>query len=355
MKAMPSFVGAMAGAVVSVCLAGPRRPGDNRAPPATRPAAPATAPSPARLRRLWDALGSADANKAGEAVTALAALGDPAVAFLAGVLEPPPAPAGQVERLVASLDDARYVIRRRAYGRLEQMGRAAVPTLKQALGNRKLPLETRSRIEQLILDAFRPREGSVAARRLEGAACALARVRTARSRRLLAGLARDGWLPWGSPVRGVQVRLRAADAAQRPGDVLVLFADIRNRGPLDLHVCRDFHNGWEVEADGRWYVTVTKTTALRVSLPAGGRQMGIEIDLTEDYRDRPGSARRDPGPLVIRPGRHRIRVAAALQSAGDSLVPLRALSNAVEIVVVPAPATQPSTKAASPPGPKSSG
>ncbi|HUU22129.1 MAG TPA: M56 family metallopeptidase, partial [Phycisphaerae bacterium] len=149
-----------------------------------------------RLQRLWVGLGSADPKEADQAVKAMVALGDPAVAFLAGRLYPAPADAGHVKALIAKLDDAKYAVRKKAGDELMQLERAATPLLKEAVKNPELALEASTRIRQIVDYWTRPPLGTAQARRFGGAAEVLARIGTDRGTKVLARLAAEKWLPW---------------------------------------------------------------------------------------------------------------------------------------------------------------
>ena len=95
----------------------------------------------------------------------MVALGDRAVTFLSGRFEPPPADVGRVKALIAKLDDAKYAVRKKAYDELMQLGRAAVPALKEALKQPKLSAEARARVEGVVKNWTGPPPGTAQARR----------------------------------------------------------------------------------------------------------------------------------------------------------------------------------------------
>jgi hypothetical protein len=98
-------------------------------PPRPRPLAPE------RLERAWADLGSADAAAGYRAVTALAAAPAQAVSLLRQRLQAvAAADRGELDRLIAELDDSDFPVRERASRRLEELGEAARPRLLRALG-----------------------------------------------------------------------------------------------------------------------------------------------------------------------------------------------------------------------------
>jgi hypothetical protein len=99
-----------------------------------RPARPRPL-APEQLERAWADLGSADAAAGYRAVTALAAAPAQAVSLLRQRLRAvAAADRGELDRLVAELDDKDFPVRERASRRLEELGEAARPRLLRALG-----------------------------------------------------------------------------------------------------------------------------------------------------------------------------------------------------------------------------
>jgi WD40 repeat protein len=83
---------------------------------------------------LWARLGEADAEKAYDAILALAADAPRAVTLLRQRLAQVPAPEGKMlARLMADLDSAKYAERQKAKAELEKLGDLALPALKRAL------------------------------------------------------------------------------------------------------------------------------------------------------------------------------------------------------------------------------
>jgi hypothetical protein len=112
-------------------------------------------PGPAKLtgpelEALWADLAGADAAKAHRAIRALAAAPKQAVPFLSQHLRPVPAPdAKHLARLIADLDDKRFVVRENAVRELEKLGSLASPALREALAG-KPSLEVHRRVEGLL-------------------------------------------------------------------------------------------------------------------------------------------------------------------------------------------------------------
>jgi WD40 repeat protein len=119
-----------------------------------------------QLHGLWEDLAGSDARRAFDALLALQAAGEDAIAFLQKRLRTvPPLTAAErraLEQLVADLDDPRYAVRARASSLLEKHGDFAVPVLRQAL-KPGVPVETRRRVELLLarLDRFTPPAGQL--------------------------------------------------------------------------------------------------------------------------------------------------------------------------------------------------
>jgi len=234
---------ALAAAGLTICArAAPIEAADTSAKaPADQPAVnadQADEPTAARLQRLWAALGSADRVEAEKTAKAMVALGDRAVTFLAGRFYPPPADASRVAQLVAELDDAKYAVRKKAYDELTRLGGAAVAALEERLKLRKLSVEARARIEQIVRNWAKPPPGTARWRRLEGALQVLARVRTARSSETLARMARQGWVPsaWGRAADGLQAAIRPGGRSCRIGEALSFEFVVRNVGKQTIHL-----------------------------------------------------------------------------------------------------------------------
>jgi RNA polymerase sigma factor (sigma-70 family) len=105
--------------------------------------------SPEALKARWDDLVSPDAAKAYRAVWALAASPEESVPFVRSRLARVATPRG-IERLIADLDSDRFATRQQAERELARLGYDAEASLRRALENRRLSLEMRSRLEQLL-------------------------------------------------------------------------------------------------------------------------------------------------------------------------------------------------------------
>jgi RNA polymerase sigma factor (sigma-70 family) len=106
--------------------------------------------TPHELETCWAALADEDAAKAYDAVWALVASPEPAVAFLRKRLSAVPSPdAKRVARLLAELDSYDFKVRSKAANELSKLGDSIVPHLRRAL-EAKPSLETSRRVQQLL-------------------------------------------------------------------------------------------------------------------------------------------------------------------------------------------------------------
>ncbi|HTU92216.1 MAG TPA: sigma-70 family RNA polymerase sigma factor [Gemmataceae bacterium] len=106
--------------------------------------------SPRQLEACWTAMANEDAAKAYDAVWALVAAPEQAVALLQKHLPLVPRPdAKTVARLIADLDSDNFMVRQKATEELSKLGDAIAPTLRQELAG-KPSLEVRRRIQQLL-------------------------------------------------------------------------------------------------------------------------------------------------------------------------------------------------------------
>ncbi len=102
------------------------------------------------LDALWSDLEQGDAGVAFDAIGAVAAQPEAAVAYLKTHLTPVKAPEGdRVARLLADLDSDSFAVRSQATRQLEQLGEGVLPNLREALQG-KLSAEARRRLKQLI-------------------------------------------------------------------------------------------------------------------------------------------------------------------------------------------------------------
>jgi WD40 repeat protein len=163
----------------------------------TRPAnggpARVAALPPDALHRLWSDLASDDAALAYRAACELAAAPGQAVPFLRGLLDPGPADARRIARLVADLGSPRFAVRDQAMRQLARLGEAAAPALKQTLADAP-SREVRRRAELLLRPLQDPALGRERLRELR-AFEALERVGGAEVCHFLEQLARGpaGW------------------------------------------------------------------------------------------------------------------------------------------------------------------
>ncbi|HKI33738.1 MAG TPA: PQQ-binding-like beta-propeller repeat protein [Gemmataceae bacterium] len=104
---------------------------------------------PERLQALWAELGSDDAERAFDAVGALAASPEEVLPLLKTRLKPASIDARKIERLIAALDDNSFDTREEASAELEKIGELAEPALRGALRG-KPSAELRQRVEALL-------------------------------------------------------------------------------------------------------------------------------------------------------------------------------------------------------------
>jgi len=153
---------------------------------------------------------------------------------------------------------------------------------------------------------------------------------------------------WGEAVEGVQARLWAKQTSWRRGATPRLFADVRNQGARHLLV-RPSKNGFTLQVDGQWFQRQPSTREVRARpspLPPGREYKAIVIDL-DAYWVLPRQSR-DPASLdrmarlkdVLLPGKHTVRVAVmAMADKSEPGKPVRAISNPVQIEILPAQQT----------------
>jgi hypothetical protein len=142
-----------------------------------------------------------------------------------------------------------------------------------------------------------------------------------------------GEAPWGEAVHGMQVRLRPDKEAWQAGEVPTLKADVRNQAKRVLLV-QNPDRLHRLEVDGVWFTYDMGLASLVVplSVGAGSEQLGMPVALSRGWRAAEGQ-----GPLALTPGKHTIRFALAARTPGpDEGEPLSAISNPVEIEILPA-------------------
>jgi WD40 repeat protein len=146
-------------------------------------------PASAQLVRWWEDLCGTDGIKANQAVGMFLAQPESAVAFLQGKLRPVSTPErARIQRLIADLDDGRYVVREKAMRELQNLDVLARPELKHALVN-AASAEVRRRLER-IMSAFEEAPATAELRSAMRAIEVLEGIGNAPARRLLERLAR---------------------------------------------------------------------------------------------------------------------------------------------------------------------
>jgi WD40 repeat protein len=106
--------------------------------------------SPARIDTLWAELAGDDAERAGDAVRALARTPAETVTFLKAQLRPVSVDAREIRALIQDLDSENFAAREKAAAELKQRGAVVRPILRQALG--AASPEVKRRVEVLLKD-----------------------------------------------------------------------------------------------------------------------------------------------------------------------------------------------------------
>ena len=164
---------------------------------------------------------------------------------------------------------------------------------------------------------------------------------------------------WGEAVGGVQVRVRAERREWKAGETPTLMLDVANRdsGSVVVHYLPGVAS--RVEIDGWWY-SWTEQIEITISTPRAWLSKGsqtskaLEIHLSDkwgphverDKADLQGRPQPNSPGLRLAPGRHKVRVSFCPDTAYGYREPPSAVSNAVEIEILPAEVAPP---AASPP------
>jgi len=136
-------------------------------------------------------------------------------------------------------------------------------------------------------------------------------------------------------VEGVQVRLRADKDVWQAGEVPTFKADVRNGGERELYDTMGRRIIYELEFDGRWYRDLVRVRKRPLVLEPGQQKDAIGISLGWGWwrREAPNN------PELVR-GRHTLRVAFSgtfgNPLTADDARPVRAISNPVEIEILPA-------------------
>jgi hypothetical protein len=145
---------------------------------------------PQALAANWELLAGDDATKAFDAIVALTASPNEAVAFIEQRLKPAaPFEPQRMRRLIDQLDSKEFKVREEASSELLKIGEPAVPALDKALAGNP-PLETRRRL-QALRDQSVPTSMILKGDRLRGyrAVEVLERIGTPEARRLLTSFA----------------------------------------------------------------------------------------------------------------------------------------------------------------------
>ena len=136
--------------------------------------------------------------------------------------------------------------------------------------------------------------------------------------------------PWGEPVEGVSVRLRAYKTSWASNEMPTFKLDVRNQGTREFSTVQSQETG-RLEVDGVWY-DWTGGYELKSSWLNPGREyhdiyVSLEInwEATQEWRDKT-QAPPPKIPLKLFPGKHTIRFA---QEIRDSTVKSKPQNNYV--------------------------
>jgi RNA polymerase sigma factor (sigma-70 family) len=170
------------------------------------------------LAAWWQDLASPDARRAYAAVWRLAAVPGVSVPFLGRRLQPvTDAQVKEIRQYLTDLENSSFTARRNAFERLQHLGLAAAPALREAAAQ-NLSLEARRRVEQL-LDALRDQPPSGEPLRTLRALAVLESAGTAEAQRFVRDLAAGApgaWLT--GEARAMDTRMSQAEksAARHP-------------------------------------------------------------------------------------------------------------------------------------------
>ena len=124
-------------------------------------------------------------------------------------------------------------------------------------------------------------------------------------------------LPWGEPLEGVSVRLRADKAKWTTNETPAFKLDVRNQGQREFYAVQSQVTG-RLEVDGVWY-DWTGGTNLKLSPLSPGREyynipvsLGINWKATQEWRDKTQAPPLQI-PLKLLPGKHTIRFAPEIR------------------------------------------
>ena len=139
---------------------------------------------------------------------------------------------------------------------------------------------------------------------------------------------------WGNAVEGVACRLRPQQRVWRTGQTPIFSVDLRNKGTRHLKTDTNLMS-WEIELDGAWYHCSREVgnTIAPIPLEPGRQHDNHGLRFTGNlWRSKEGDK-----PLEFTPGRHTVCVAfTARATKPNAGPPVRAVSNPVEIEIVPA-------------------
>jgi hypothetical protein len=140
---------------------------------------------------------------------------------------------------------------------------------------------------------------------------------------------------WGEAVEGVQVRLVADKVQWKADEWPILRAEIRNEGTRNL-VTDSLGEYADLEVDGEWFNVLEHLTA---DVGPGTLAPGARHDDITILFNRAWQTGKDKRRLKLAPGKHTVRVAFTAQPTDkDAGEPIRIISNAVEIEILPAEA-----------------
>ena len=137
---------------------------------------------------------------------------------------------------------------------------------------------------------------------------------------------------WSEAVEGVQARLRPEKAVWPVGETPSLTADVRNLGERDLFVAQA-QQLCEIDFDGQWYLWVGELGLKSSAFGPGREYTGIPVVLDEHWQSKLAAGVRQG--LELAPGKHTVRI-AFIAEPNDDGEPVRAVSNPVEIEILPA-------------------
>lgn len=141
----------------------------------------------------------------------------------------------------------------------------------------------------------------------------------------------DADLHWGQAAEGIRVRLRTDTRLWAAGDVPKFKLDVRNDGSRIL-LLTSAPDCWGIEVDGVWYKAAIPMLGGAKGMSFGPDKRWYDLLLSLDMAL---GGRSKNGGLELTPGRHTVRATLAKAPSGDGVtVPVRAVSNPVEIEIV---------------------